>query len=99
MRVHGASSSGCGGCSTASNRAQGEDIAIDRKLHQTIAGIAVDIEALSFNKAVAKLFELVNAIERAGPSASRTDSDSHADAAGRANGTASRRRGLGSQWW
>ncbi len=52
--------------------AQGQDIALDRKVHQTIAGIAIDIEALSFNKAVAKLFELVNAIERAGPSASRT---------------------------
>jgi leucyl-tRNA synthetase len=51
---------------------QGQDIALDRKLHQTIAGIAVDIEALSFNKAVAKLFELVNAIERAELSASRT---------------------------
>jgi leucyl-tRNA synthetase len=50
---------------------EGEDIALDRKTHQTIAGIAIDIEALSFNKAVAKLFELVNAIERAGPSASR----------------------------
>jgi leucyl-tRNA synthetase len=50
----------------------GQDIALDRKLHQTIAGIAVDIEALSFNKAVAKLFELVNAIERADPSVSRT---------------------------
>lgn len=45
--------------------------ALDRKLHQTIAGIAVDIEALAFNKAVAKLYELVNAIERAEPSRSR----------------------------
>ncbi|MFA5963848.1 MAG: leucine--tRNA ligase [Sphingomonas sp.] len=54
-------------------QAEGQDIALDRKTHQTIAGIAVDIEALSFNKAVAKLFELVNAIERAGPSASRTN--------------------------
>jgi leucyl-tRNA synthetase len=52
---------------------QGQDIALDRKLHQTIAGIAIDIEALSFNKAVAKLFELVNAIERADASASRTN--------------------------
>ncbi|MEG3144522.1 leucine--tRNA ligase [Sphingomonas sp. RT2P30] len=50
----------------------GQDIALERKVHQTIAGIAIDIEALSFNKAVAKLFELVNAIERAGPSASRS---------------------------
>jgi leucyl-tRNA synthetase len=53
--------------------AEGSDVAIDRKLHQTIAGIAIDIEALAFNKAVAKLYELVNAIERAAPSASRTD--------------------------
>ena len=50
-----------------------KDAALDRKLHQTIAGIAVDIEALAFNKAVAKLYELVNAIERATPSASRDD--------------------------
>ena len=49
----------------------GEDIALDRKLHQTIAGVAADIDALAFNKAVAKLYELVNAIERAQPSASR----------------------------
>ncbi|HEU0066993.1 MAG TPA: leucine--tRNA ligase, partial [Sphingomonas sp.] len=51
--------------------AQGADAALDRKLHQTIAGVAADIEALSFNKAVAKVYELVNAIEKAGPSASR----------------------------
>jgi leucyl-tRNA synthetase len=50
----------------------GQDVALDRKLHQTIAGVAADIEALSFNKAVAKLYELVNAIERAAPSAART---------------------------
>ncbi|MDB5696167.1 MAG: leucyl-tRNA synthetase [Sphingomonas bacterium] len=49
----------------------GVDGALDRKLHQTIAGVATDIEALAFNKAVAKLYELVNAIERAAPSASR----------------------------
>ncbi|MCY1170491.1 Leucine--tRNA ligase [compost metagenome] len=48
-----------------------DNIALERKLHQTIAGIAIDIEALAFNKAVAKLYELVNAIERAEPSASR----------------------------
>jgi len=51
--------------------ATGTDTPLDRKLHQTIAGIAADIEALAFNKAVAKLYELVNAIERAAPSASR----------------------------
>ncbi|WP_440978798.1 leucine--tRNA ligase [Sphingomonas pseudosanguinis] len=54
-----------------SEAAEGEDKALSRKLHQTIAGVAADIEALAFNKAVAKLYELVNAIEKAKPSASR----------------------------
>jgi leucyl-tRNA synthetase len=49
----------------------GSDIALDRKLHRTIADVAAAIEALSFNKAVAKLYELVAAIEKAAPSASR----------------------------
>jgi leucyl-tRNA synthetase len=52
--------------------AAGADKDLDRKLHKTIAGIAEDIEALSFNKAVAKLYELANALEKAQPSASRT---------------------------
>jgi leucyl-tRNA synthetase len=52
--------------------AQGQDKPLDRKLHQTIDGVAKDIEALGFNKAVAKVYELVNAIEKAKPSASRT---------------------------
>jgi leucyl-tRNA synthetase len=47
------------------------DKALDRKLHQTVDGVAKDIEALAFNKAVAKLYELTNAIEKAAPSASR----------------------------
>uniref|UniRef100_UPI0035CC6DD0 leucine--tRNA ligase n=1 Tax=uncultured Sphingomonas sp. TaxID=158754 RepID=UPI0035CC6DD0 len=54
-----------------SGEAGANNPALERKLHQTIAGIAVDIEALGFNKAVAKLYELVNAIDRAEPSASR----------------------------
>ena len=49
----------------------GTDKALDRKLHQSIAGIAKDIEALAFNKAVAKIYELANAVEKAAPSASR----------------------------
>ncbi|WP_174273437.1 leucine--tRNA ligase [Sphingomonas bacterium] len=49
----------------------GEELELARKLHRTIAGVAVDIEALSFNKAVAKLYELVGAIEKARPSPSR----------------------------
>ncbi|MBX9860078.1 MAG: leucine--tRNA ligase [Sphingomonas sp.] len=52
--------------------AEGQDAALERKLHQTIDGVARDIEALSFNKAVARIYELANAIERAAPSASRT---------------------------
>ena len=51
--------------------AEGVDGALDRKLHRTIAGVATDIEALSFNKAVAKIYELANAVEKAVPSASR----------------------------
>ncbi|WP_150292108.1 leucine--tRNA ligase [Sphingobium estronivorans] len=50
----------------------GQDRALDRKLHQTVDGIAKDIEALSFNKAVAKIYELTNAVEKAKPSASRS---------------------------
>ncbi|MEJ7932691.1 leucine--tRNA ligase [Sphingobium sp. AN558] len=51
--------------------ASGQDRALDRKLHQTIDGVARDIEALSFNKAVAKIYELANAVEKAAPSVSR----------------------------
>lgn len=51
----------------------GEDKSLDRVLHQTIAGVAADIEGLQFNKAVAKLYGLVNAIEKAAPSASRAN--------------------------
>ncbi len=50
---------------------EGEDNALNRKIHQATAGIAADIEALSFNKAVAKIYDLANAIEKAAPSASR----------------------------
>ncbi|KQN24916.1 leucine--tRNA ligase [Sphingomonas sp. Leaf33] len=51
--------------------AEGTDADLDRKLHRTIAGVAEDVEALAFNKAVAKLYELTSAIEKAKPSASR----------------------------
>ncbi|PSJ41565.1 leucine--tRNA ligase [Allosphingosinicella deserti] len=47
------------------------DKALDRKLHQTIAAVAANVESLSFNKAVANIYELANAIEKAGPSPSR----------------------------
>ncbi len=57
----------------ADKAAEGQDRALDRKLHQTIDGVARDIEALSFNKAVAKIYELANAVEKAKPSASRSN--------------------------
>ncbi|MDC8753634.1 leucine--tRNA ligase [Erythrobacter sp. sf7] len=52
--------------------ATGEDKALDRKTHQTIAAVASDIEALGFNKAVARIYELTGATEKAAPSASRS---------------------------
>ncbi len=51
---------------------QGEDAALNKALHRAIAGIAGDIDALHFNKAVARVHGLVNDIEKAPPSASRT---------------------------
>jgi leucyl-tRNA synthetase len=58
---------------TAVQGGEGEDAALTRKLHQTIAGVAADVESLSFNKAVAKLYELVGAVEKAKPTAARDD--------------------------
>lgn len=52
--------------------AAGDDVVLRRRLHKTIAGVADDVEALAFNKSVAKLYELVGAIEKAQPSADRT---------------------------
>ncbi|TCM16920.1 leucyl-tRNA synthetase [Novosphingobium sp. PhB165] len=53
--------------------AEGEDKAIDRKAHQTVAAVASDIESLGFNKAVARIYELTGAVEKAAPSASRSN--------------------------
>jgi leucyl-tRNA synthetase len=47
--------------------------ALDRKVHQTVAAVAADIEALGFNKAVARIYELTGAVEKAAPSASRSN--------------------------
>jgi leucyl-tRNA synthetase len=52
--------------------AEGEDKSLERKTHQTIAAVAADIEALGFNKAVARIYELTGAVEKAAPSASRS---------------------------
>ena len=51
--------------------AQGEDKPLARKAHQAIVAVAEDIEALSFNKAVARIYELAGAAEKAEPSESR----------------------------
>jgi len=48
-----------------------EDKQLDRKAHQTVAAVAEDIEALAFNKAVARIYELTAAIEKADYSTSR----------------------------
>jgi leucyl-tRNA synthetase len=53
--------------------ADGEDEALKRKLHRTIAAVGEAIDALQFNKAVAQLYELVTAIEKAKPSATRSE--------------------------
>jgi leucyl-tRNA synthetase len=50
-----------------------EDLGLARKLHQAIAGVAADIEALGFNKAVAKIHALANDVEKAKPSATRAE--------------------------
>jgi leucyl-tRNA synthetase len=52
---------------------QGTDQALDRPVHKAIAAIGEDIEALSFNKAVARIYELTSAAEKAAPSASRSE--------------------------
>ena len=52
--------------------ATGEDKPLDRKTHQAIAATASDIEGLGFNKAVARIYDLTNAMEKAKPSASRS---------------------------
>ena len=52
--------------------ATGEDKALDRKAHQTVHAATQDIAALSFNKAVARIYELTGAVEKAAPSASRS---------------------------
>ncbi|MBL0001893.1 MAG: leucine--tRNA ligase [Sphingomonadales bacterium] len=53
--------------------ATGDDPTLGKILHRAIAGVGADIEALTFNKAVAKVHELVNAIEKAEPSATRSE--------------------------
>jgi leucyl-tRNA synthetase len=51
----------------------GEDEALKRKLHRTIAAVGEAIDGLAFNKGVAQLYELTSAIEKSPPSATRAE--------------------------
>jgi leucyl-tRNA synthetase len=51
----------------------GADEELKCKLHRTIAAVGEAIEGLQFNKAIAQLYELVTVIEKAKPSATRSD--------------------------
>ncbi len=53
--------------------ARGEDKALARRMHQAIAAVGEDIETLSFNKAVARIYELTAAAEKSAPSATRSE--------------------------
>jgi leucyl-tRNA synthetase len=56
---------------STSRPAEGEDAELKKKLHKAIAAVGEAIEGLQFNKAVAQLYELTSAIEKAKPSATR----------------------------
>jgi leucyl-tRNA synthetase len=53
--------------------AEGEDEPLKRKLHRTISAVGEAIDGLQFNKAVAQLYELTTAIEKANPSKTRAE--------------------------
>ncbi len=52
---------------------EGADKSLTRQLHKAIDGITHDIDRLQFNKAVARAYELSNAIEKAKPTAARAE--------------------------
>jgi leucyl-tRNA synthetase len=56
---------------TAPRPGEGADADLDRAAARAVAGVTADIARLQFNKAIARLFELLGAIEKADPSASR----------------------------
>ncbi len=57
----------------AQDKTPGNDEALTRIQHKTIFGITRDIDKLQFNKAVARAFELANAIEKAPASVARAE--------------------------
>jgi len=50
-----------------------EALALRKTIHRTVAGVAQDIEALGFNRAVARIYELTNALVKAKEGQSVTD--------------------------
>ncbi|MFL6761684.1 MAG: leucine--tRNA ligase [Sphingomicrobium sp.] len=58
---------------TGTGPADGEDEQLKRRLHRAIAAVGEAIEGLQFNKAIAQLYELTTAIEKAKPSSTRHD--------------------------
>ena len=57
---------------TSDEGGSGNDLDLRKLRHRTIQGVADDVSALQFNKAVAKLYSFANAIDKATPSADRT---------------------------
>ena len=53
-------------------RGEGGDEDVLRAAHRAVAGVSEDLEALRFNKMVARCYELAGALEKAKPSADRT---------------------------
>ena len=51
----------------------GDNVALRKLAHRTTAGVADAIEGLQFNKAVALLYTLASAVEKAAPSRDRVD--------------------------
>jgi leucyl-tRNA synthetase len=56
---------------TGTAPAEGGDDELKRRLHRAIAAVGEAIEGLQFNKAIAQLYELTTAIEKATPSSTR----------------------------
>jgi leucyl-tRNA synthetase len=53
--------------------ADGQDVALRKLTHRTIAAVAEAIEGLQFNKSVALIYTLANAVEKAAPSRDRQE--------------------------
>ncbi len=68
-----ASSSAFGAWRQRAQSGDGEDESLRRKLHRTIAAVGEAIDGLQFNKAVAQLYELTTAIEKAKTSGTRAE--------------------------